>query len=108
MKFPYGGGSEPLLVLGEKLQPGNDKHHFCKPADVAVAADGVCGFIFYRKTVMQNNLVPVMISEKICPYNSVKPRSLAIRTVLQITTQQNLIRSAFLRFFQDKSASDSR
>jgi peptidylamidoglycolate lyase len=40
---------KPLLVLGEKLVPGSDDKHFCKPTDVAVAksgeffvADGYC------------------------------------------------------------------
>lgn len=42
-------GFKPTLVLGEKLVPGNDTKHFCKPTDVAVAksgeffvADGYC------------------------------------------------------------------
>lgn len=37
------------MKLGEHLQPGSDKKHFCKPTDVAVAnnghffvADGYC------------------------------------------------------------------
>ncbi|XP_072039016.1 peptidyl-glycine alpha-amidating monooxygenase B-like [Amphiura filiformis] len=49
-KFPPGGAQTPLLTLGEKLTPGPDKDHFCKPADVAVdpttgnffVADGYC------------------------------------------------------------------
>ena len=40
MKFGLNGSTEPALVLGERMVPGSDKHHFCKPADVAVAADG--------------------------------------------------------------------
>uniref|UniRef100_A0A915EJ59 peptidylamidoglycolate lyase n=1 Tax=Ditylenchus dipsaci TaxID=166011 RepID=A0A915EJ59_9BILA len=31
---------KPLLELGEKLVPGNDEKHFCKPTDVAVAKNG--------------------------------------------------------------------
>ncbi|KAJ8299871.1 hypothetical protein KUTeg_022618 [Tegillarca granosa] len=30
----------PLMTLGEKLVPGNDNKHFCKPTDVAVASNG--------------------------------------------------------------------
>lgn len=26
---------KPLLVLGEKMTPGNDEKHFCKPTDVS-------------------------------------------------------------------------
>ncbi|CAD5207621.1 unnamed protein product [Bursaphelenchus okinawaensis] len=40
---------KPILTLGEKLVPGDDNTHFCKPTDVAVAksgeffvADGYC------------------------------------------------------------------
>ena len=29
-----------LLTLGEKLVPGDDNKHFCKPTDVAVASNG--------------------------------------------------------------------
>ncbi|KAM6036311.1 peptidyl-glycine alpha-amidating monooxygenase isoform 5-T5 [Theristicus caerulescens] len=35
---------EPLLVLGEALQPGSDKNHFCQPTDVAV--DPITGSIY--------------------------------------------------------------
>jgi sugar lactone lactonase YvrE len=31
---------KPLLTLGEKMVPGNDDKHFCKPTDVAVASNG--------------------------------------------------------------------
>lgn len=31
---------KPILELGEKLVPGNDEKHFCKPTDVAVAKNG--------------------------------------------------------------------
>ncbi|KAL6731317.1 hypothetical protein Aduo_002194 [Ancylostoma duodenale] len=31
---------KPVLSLGEKLVPGDDAHHFCKPTDVAVAKNG--------------------------------------------------------------------
>ncbi|XP_002736199.1 peptidyl-glycine alpha-amidating monooxygenase B-like [Saccoglossus kowalevskii] len=49
-KFPPEGGDEPLLALGDRMQPGNDDGHFCKPTDVAVesktgnffVADGYC------------------------------------------------------------------
>nr|XP_006822280.1 PREDICTED: peptidyl-glycine alpha-amidating monooxygenase-like [Saccoglossus kowalevskii] len=49
-KFPPGGNNSPLIELGTKLEPGNDDHHFCKPADVAIdpytgyffVADGYC------------------------------------------------------------------
>ena len=49
-KFPPGGAETPLIMLGEKLVPGPDKDHFCKPTDVAVdpatgnffVADGYC------------------------------------------------------------------
>ncbi|KAK6058241.1 NHL repeat protein [Cooperia oncophora] len=30
----------PILSLGEKLVPGNDGSHFCKPTDIAVAKNG--------------------------------------------------------------------
>lgn len=40
---------KPLLELGEKMVPGSDQAHFCKPTDVAVSksgevfvADGYC------------------------------------------------------------------
>ncbi|VDK43931.1 unnamed protein product [Gongylonema pulchrum] len=29
-----------LLKLGERLKPGSDNKHFCKPTDVAVASNG--------------------------------------------------------------------
>ncbi|XP_009460673.1 PREDICTED: peptidyl-glycine alpha-amidating monooxygenase isoform X3 [Nipponia nippon] len=35
---------EPLLILGEALQPGSDKNHFCQPTDVAV--DPITGSIY--------------------------------------------------------------
>jgi len=31
---------KPLMVLGEKLVPGRDDKHFCKPTDVVVASTG--------------------------------------------------------------------
>lgn len=31
---------KPVMVLGEKLVPGSDDKHFCKPTDVAVASNG--------------------------------------------------------------------
>jgi DNA-binding beta-propeller fold protein YncE len=31
---------QPTLVLGEKMVPGSDEKHFCKPTDVAVAKNG--------------------------------------------------------------------
>lgn len=31
---------KPVLTLGEKLVPGSDNNHFCKPTDVAVAKNG--------------------------------------------------------------------
>ncbi|KAK6014706.1 NHL repeat protein [Ostertagia ostertagi] len=30
----------PVFSLGEKLVPGSDGHHFCKPTDIAVAKNG--------------------------------------------------------------------
>ena len=39
-KFPAGVYDKPSITLGEKLVPGNDDTHFCKPADVAVLATG--------------------------------------------------------------------
>lgn len=49
-KYPPGGGDTPLLTLGQKLEPGNDNRHFCKPSDVTVdpktgnffVSDGYC------------------------------------------------------------------
>ena len=40
MKFPPEGSFTPLLSLGEKMIPGNDQSHFCKPADVVVDETG--------------------------------------------------------------------
>ncbi|KAI6182933.1 Peptidylamidoglycolate lyase [Aphelenchoides bicaudatus] len=48
--FKLNSEFKPLLVLGEKMVPGSDEHHFCKPTDVAVSsktgeifvADGYC------------------------------------------------------------------
>ena len=41
--------SQPILEVGKRMEPGNDKTHFCQPADVAVlrngdfyVADGYC------------------------------------------------------------------
>lgn len=34
------GEKTPSLVLGEKLVPGSDDTHFCKPTDIAVASSG--------------------------------------------------------------------
>lgn len=39
VKIPK-NSSTPSLVLGEKLVPGSDDKHFCKPTDVAVASNG--------------------------------------------------------------------
>lgn len=39
IKIPK-GQKTPSLVLGEKLIPGSDDKHFCKPTDVAVASNG--------------------------------------------------------------------
>ncbi|WAR18934.1 AMDB-like protein [Mya arenaria] len=39
MKIPR-DSTTPSLVLGTKLEPGNDVSHFCKPTDVAVASNG--------------------------------------------------------------------
>ncbi|CAD6184222.1 unnamed protein product [Caenorhabditis auriculariae] len=36
-----GESGKVLLSLGEKLVPGGDEKHFCKPTDVAVASNGV-------------------------------------------------------------------
>jgi peptidylamidoglycolate lyase len=48
--FKLNSEFKPLLVLGEKMVPGSDEKHFCKPTDVAVSsktgeifvADGYC------------------------------------------------------------------
>lgn len=34
------GGKDPLLTFGEKLKPGIDDEHFCKPTDVTTLKDG--------------------------------------------------------------------
>ena len=41
--------TQPILEVGKRMEPGNDKTHFCQPADVAVlrngdfyVADGYC------------------------------------------------------------------
>ncbi len=36
------GGTEPLLTLGKRFEPGtnDDRDRFCKPTDVAVASNG--------------------------------------------------------------------
>lgn len=34
------GSQTPSLTLGEKMVPGSDDTHFCKPTDVAVASNG--------------------------------------------------------------------
>ena len=39
MRFPSGSTTADL-ILGEKLAPGGDDLHFCKPADVAVLPSG--------------------------------------------------------------------
>ncbi|XP_063955634.1 peptidyl-glycine alpha-amidating monooxygenase B-like isoform X1 [Lytechinus pictus] len=49
-KYPPGGSETPLLTLGTKLEPGDDRQHFCKPSDVTVdpktgnffVSDGYC------------------------------------------------------------------
>ena len=38
--FKYSPKGDILLTLGEKLVPGGDRDHFCKPTDVAVLKDG--------------------------------------------------------------------
>ena len=40
MKFNPENLKKPVLVVGEKLKPGNDKTHLCKPADIAVLSSG--------------------------------------------------------------------
>ena len=45
MKFPAGEKTTPSLVLGEKLIPGSDESHFCKPTDVAVRLDGSAFYV---------------------------------------------------------------
>jgi DNA-binding beta-propeller fold protein YncE len=40
MKLAKKRNFKPSLVLGEKLVPGSDAKHFCKPTDVAVARNG--------------------------------------------------------------------
>lgn len=54
-RFPELGNMTYDLVLGQKLVPGNDKTHFCKPTDVAVmrdgsffVADGYCNYRIMR------------------------------------------------------------
>lgn len=50
LKFDLDNFDEPELVIGEKLVPGQDESHFCKPTDVAVSeqtgdifvSDGYC------------------------------------------------------------------
>lgn len=39
MRFEWGKWTEPSLVLGQKLQPGNDQNSFCQPTDVAVSSN---------------------------------------------------------------------
>lgn len=48
-KYPLSGDIKPVLTVGERFIPGNDKKHFCKPTSVAVStnadiyvADGYC------------------------------------------------------------------
>ncbi|GMR56209.1 hypothetical protein PMAYCL1PPCAC_26404 [Pristionchus mayeri] len=36
-----GADYKPVLTLGEKMVPGTDGAHFCKPTDVAVAKNGI-------------------------------------------------------------------
>ncbi|VDK87558.1 unnamed protein product [Onchocerca ochengi] len=38
--FKYDKHFKLLMKLGERLEPGSDKKHFCKPTDVAVAQNG--------------------------------------------------------------------
>ena len=43
---PYGGvDGKPLIILGQKFQPGRDDQHYCKPTAVAVAQDARTFFV---------------------------------------------------------------
>lgn len=59
LKFAPGNFEKPVLEVGEAMVPGNDRKHFCQPADVAVlrngdffVADGYCNsrIIKFSKT----------------------------------------------------------
>jgi peptidylamidoglycolate lyase len=72
---------KPVMSLGEKLVPGNDGKHFCKPTDVAVAtnghffvADGYCNSRVL-KFDSKGNLIDVIASEQ-DPF--IVPHSLAL------------------------------
>lgn len=92
LKFSANNLKEPVLQVGELLVPGNDKNHFCQPADVAVlrngdffVADGYCNSRIVKFDKNGQYLTEWSSEDEKMPSHFFIPHSLALHE------QQNLL-----------------
>ena len=90
---------QPLLEVGEKLVPGNDRTHLCQPSDVAVlstgeffVADGYCNSRIVKFSKGGEYLTEWSSNVANTPTNFVIPHSLALheeKGVLCVADREN-------------------
>lgn len=92
LKFAPNNTEKPILEVGELMVPGNDKKHFCQPADVAVlrngdffVADGYCNSRIVKFDRNGQFLVEWSSEDEKMPSHFFIPHSLALNE------QQNLL-----------------
>jgi DNA-binding beta-propeller fold protein YncE len=92
MKFSPNNLKEPVFIVGEERVPGNDKKHFCQPADVAIlkngdffVADGYCNSRIVKFNKNGEFLAEWSSEDEGMPSHFFVPHSLALHE------KQNLI-----------------
>ena len=92
LKFAPNNLNQPVLVVGEAMVPGNDKKHFCQPADIAIlkngdffVADGYCNSRIVKFSSKGEFLDEWSSEDQGMPAHFFVPHSLALHE------QQNLL-----------------
>jgi DNA-binding beta-propeller fold protein YncE len=90
---------EPVLEVGERMVPGNDKKHFCQPADVAVlksgeffVADGYCNSRIVKFSKTGEYLTEWSSEDEKMPAHFFLPHSLALneaKNLLCVADREN-------------------
>lgn len=85
LKFAPNNTKEPILAVGEQMVPGNDRNHFCQPADIAIlkngdffVADGYCNSRIAKFNKAGEYLTEWSSEEEGMPSHFFVPHSLAL------------------------------
>lgn len=85
LKFAPNNTKEPILAVGEPMVPGNDRNHFCQPADIAIlkngdffVADGYCNSRIAKFNKAGEYLTEWSSEEEGMPSHFFVPHSLAL------------------------------